>query len=138
MSISYLVEIVILPDQRLQLTLNIHNLLRRDLKLHQRHPRLLQMAKEANLTGLQEHQTLAFTRCSPCRPPNTMDVIPRIVRRVELHNPVHSGNIETSRRDVRADEGAVRGVAEFEEGVGALLLFLFAVQVEDGQVDVVE
>ena len=46
--------------------------------------------------------------------------------------------VETPRGNVGADERALGGVAELEEGVGALLLLLLAVQVEHGEVDVVE
>ena len=47
-------------------------------------PRLLQMLQEANLTWLQENQALALAMCTSCRATNSVDVIPRIVRRIEL------------------------------------------------------
>lgn len=46
--------------------------------------------------------------------------------------------IEATGSDISADEHTVLGVAEFEKGVGALLLLLLAVKVEDRAVNVVE
>lgn len=55
-----------------------------------------------------------------------MDVITRIIRWVELNDPVYRWDIETSGGDVCAQEDTGRGVDEFKEGVGALLLLLLA------------
>lgn len=60
-----------------------------------------------------------------------MDVIAGVIGRVELDNPVDLGDVETTGGDVRAEEYTGRGVAEFEEGVGALLLLLLALQRRD-------
>src|SRR6202000_162338 len=67
-----------------------------------------------------------------------MDIVPRIVRRIELHDPVDTGDIETASCHVRAYERAVGGVAELEECVCSFLLFEVAVQFENREVDVVE
>ena len=55
-----------------------------------------------------------------------MDVFAGVVRGVELDDPVDRGDVETAGRDVGAAEDALGGVAEFEKGVGALLLLLLA------------
>ena len=67
-----------------------------------------------------------------------MDVRSRIIRRVKLHDVVDGGDIQATRGDIRADENTLGGVAEFEERVGALLLFHLAVQGQHGQVNVVQ
>lgn len=54
-----------------------------------------------------------------------MDVISRIIRWVELDNPVDFWNIETSGGDVCTQQDTGWGVAEFKECVCSFLLFLF-------------
>ena len=66
---THLIKIIILPNQLLKLTLNIDNLLLRNLELHQRHSCLLQMAEKADFRRLQEHQTLT----SPIRTSSPSD-----------------------------------------------------------------
>ncbi len=46
--------------------------------------------------------------------------------------------IQSSGRHVGTDQGALGGIAKFKKGVGPFLLLLLAVQVQHGQVDVVE
>jgi len=58
-----------------------------------------------------------------------MDVVSRIIRRIELDDPVYFGDVETSSGDVGAEEGSGWSVAEFEEGGGSFLLFLFSLRV---------
>ena len=67
-----------------------------------------------------------------------MDVVARVVGGVVLDDPVDGGDVEAAGCDVGAEEGTLGGVAEFEEGVGAFLLLLLAVQVQHREVDVVE
>lgn len=55
-----------------------------------------------------------------------MDVIPRIIWRVELHDPIDFGDIQASCCDVGAEQDAGFGVAEFEERVGSFLLLLLS------------
>jgi hypothetical protein len=55
-----------------------------------------------------------------------MNVVAGIIGGVELNDPVDLGDVETAGGDVRAEEDAGGGVAELEEGVGALLLLLLA------------
>ena len=96
------------------------------------------MLQESDFTWLQEDQTLAFAMRSSCRTAHTMDVVPRVIWWVNLQDPIHRRNIETSCCDIRADECAMCRIAEFKEGICSLLLLLLAVEREDGQVDVVE
>lgn len=46
--------------------------------------------------------------------------------------------IQTSSSNISTDQGSLFGVTELEEGVGALLLLLLAVEVENGKINVVE
>ena len=57
---------------------------------------------------------------------------------IELDNPINSGYVEPSGCDVGAKEDPGGSGAELEEGCGALVLLLIAVEVEDREVDVVE
>lgn len=67
-----------------------------------------------------------------------MNILPRIIRRVKLNDPIHRGNIQSSRRHIRTQQYPSLGIDKFEKGVGPFLLFLTAVEVQDGDVDVVE
>ena len=91
-------------------------------------PRLLQMLQEANLTWLQENQALALAMCTSCRATNSVDVIPRIIRWINLQDPVYSRDIQPSSGNIGTDESALSRIAEFEEGVCAFLLLLLAVK----------
>ena len=59
-----------------------------------------------------------------------MNVISRIVRRIELNDPVDLGDIKTSSGDVRAEEDTGWRVAELEEGVGTFLLLLLSLKID--------
>jgi hypothetical protein len=96
------------------------------------------MLQETDFVGLQEHQTLALGVGSSGSTADTVNVVSRVIRRVELYNPVNSRDIETTGCNIGTDQSALLGVAEFEKGVCALLLLLLAVEVQHGQVDVVE
>lgn len=89
----YLVEIVVLPNELFQLRLNVHNLRARELKLHHRHTRLLEVLQEADLGRLEEHQTAALavgtTGCSA----DTVNVVARVIWGVELDDPVDGGDL---------------------------------------------
>ena len=67
-----------------------------------------------------------------------MDVVARVIWGIELDDPVYLWDVETSRCNIGTDQCARRRVAELEEAVCAGLLFEFAVEFEDGEVDVVE
>jgi hypothetical protein len=135
---AYLVQVVVLADEHLKLALDVENLLGRKLELNEWDLRFLEVAKEANLVGLQEHQTFALAVCTSCGTTDTVNVVSGVIRRVELDDPVDGGNIETTGSHIGTDQGSSLCVAEFEESIGALLLLLLAVQVENREVDVVE
>ena len=153
---AHLVEVVVLPDELLELRLHVDDLLGREVELDHRHPGLLEVLEEADLGRLQEQETPSFAVGATCRPADAVDVVARVVRRVELDDPVDGRDlprrqlpddrrahrtrphVQTPRGDVGADERPLGRVAELEEGVGPLLLLLLSVQVQHRQVDVVE
>jgi hypothetical protein len=63
-----------------------------------------------------------------------VDIVARIVGRVELDDPVDGGDVEAAGGDVCAEERAVGRVAELEERVGAFLLLLLALRTRQGRV----
>lgn len=107
------------------LSLHVRNLVGRECILVKRDLCDLQESQEAKFAGQQEEQTLSGFASSGGSA-NTVNVIARIIRRVELDNPVHLGNVETTSGDVRAEEDTGGCIAEFEKGVGPLLLLLLA------------
>ena len=135
---TYLVQVVVLADEYLKLALDVENLLGRKLELDKWDLCFLEVAKEADLVGLQEHQTLALAVGTSCGTTDTVNVVSGVIRRVELDDPVNGGDIETTSSNVSADQSSSLCVAEFEEGVGTLLLLLLAVQVKHRKIDVVE
>ena len=135
---AYLVQVVVLADEHLKLALDVKDFLGRKLELDKWDLRFLEVAEEADLIGLQEHQTLALAICTSCGTTDTVNVVSWVIRRVELDDPVDSGDIESTGSHVGTDQSSSLCVAEFEESVGALLLLLLAVEVEHWEVDVVE
>ncbi|TKW56812.1 hypothetical protein CTA1_6381 [Colletotrichum tanaceti] len=148
-----LVEVVVLVDELLQQRLDVGDLVGREVELHHRHARLLEVRQEPDLARLQEHEGSALAVGSARRPADAVDVVARVIGRVDLDDPVYCGDlgggigqgkderktyIQTTGGDVSADERALLGVAKLEKGVGPLLLLLLAVQVQHRQVDVVE
>lgn len=88
-----LVQIIILSNQLLQLRLDINNLLRRELKLDHGNASFLEMLEESNFRRLQEHQTAALAVRSTGRASNSVDIVSWVIRRIELDNPVDSGDL---------------------------------------------
>jgi len=98
---------------------------------------LLEILEERHLLRQQKQQRLALPPRAR-RAPHPVDVRLWLVGRVVLHDPVDRGDVEPARSDVCAEQDPRLGGAELEEGGGALVLLLVAVQVEHGEVDVVE
>ena len=133
-----LVEVVVLPDQLLELGLHVQDLFRGEVEFDERHARLFKVRQKTDLRGLEEEQRFPCSRGAPRGAAHAVDVVAWVVGGVVLDDPVDGGDVEAASGDVGAEEGALCGVAEFEEGVGAFLLLLLAVQVQHGEVDVVE
>jgi hypothetical protein len=109
--------------------LNIGNRIRLDLVFVQRYFGRRQEVQESLLTRQQEQQALPALPCTSSST-DTMNVVSWIIRRVKLDDPIYLGDVETSRGNVRAEEMTGGRVAELEEGVGSLLLLLFALMAE--------
>lgn len=92
--IAYLVEVVVLADELLQLRLHIDNLGSRELELHNRHTSILEVLQETNLGRLEEHQTATLAFGTTGGTSDTVNVVTRIIRRIELDNPIDSGDLE--------------------------------------------
>lgn len=101
------------------------------------HLGLLQVLEKGELLRKQEEER-ATTAAGACRASDAVDVRLGLVGRVELHDPVDGGDVEATRGHVGAQQHTRRGRAKVEEGGRALVLLLVAMQVEHGQVDVVE
>ena len=56
-----------------------------------------------------------------------------VIRRVVLNDPVDLGDVETTRRHIRAQHDAVLAIHELEEGRGALVLLLLALSKSNDQ-----
>ena len=67
-----------------------------------------------------------------------MNVVIRVIGWVKLDNPIDLREIKTSLCDICAEQNALLRLAEFKVSRGTLLLFLFAVDVLNRYVDVVE
>lgn len=94
--LRYLVQIVVLRNQLLQLCLHIDNLLCGELKLHHRNAGVSQMLQETNFRRLQEQKTAAAAIGTSSGTANTMDVVARVIRRIKLDDPVDFGNLSCS------------------------------------------
>lgn len=92
--IAYLVEVVVLANEFLQLRLHVDNLGGRELELHDRHTCVLEVLQETNLGRLEEHQTATLAFGTTGGTSDTVNVVARIIRRIELDNPIDSGDLE--------------------------------------------
>lgn len=89
----YLVQIVVLTDQLLQLRLHVDNPLGREFKLDDGHPGLLEVLEETHLGRLQEQQTTSLAVGTSRRTTDAVDVVARIIGRIVLDDPVHRGDL---------------------------------------------
>jgi hypothetical protein len=94
--------------------------------------------QEADLGGLEEHQTATLAIGTTGGTSDTVNVVTGIIRRIELDDPVDGGDIQTTSSNVGTDQGTLLGIAELEESVGALLLLLLSVKLENREINVVQ
>lgn len=95
-----LMQVIILFDELFQLTLYIGDLVGWELILVQGNTGMLEVSQEAKFAREKEEETFAFAAATSCST-HTVDIVARIIRRVELHNPVHRGNVQTTGRHIR-------------------------------------
>ena len=86
---------------------------------------------------INEEESPPAARCATGSTANSMDVVVRVIWRVELHDPVNLREVETSLSHVRANEDARLALIEVEVGRRTLLLLLLAMDVFHGNVHVV-
>ncbi len=82
--------------------------------------------ERTRLKTCRQKNTLKSRASSPGRPPHPVYVLLRVVRRVELYDPVHVRDVQSPGGHVGAEQGALIGVAVLEEGRRALGLLLLA------------
>jgi hypothetical protein len=133
-----LVEVVVLADELLQLGLHVDNLGGWELEFNNRHASLLQVLQEADLGRLEEHQTATLAVGTTGGTSDTVNIVTRIIRGIELDDPVDRGDIQTTSSNIGTDQGTLLGIAKLEESVGALLLLLLSVKLENGKINVVQ
>src|SRR5262249_23708123 len=71
-------------------------------------------------------------------PADAVDVLLRVVRRVKLDDPVDGRDVQSAGRHVRAQQDSGLCIAKLEKGGRSLVLLLFAVQIENGDVNVIQ
>lgn len=113
--------------------LDIFLLARLDLDFFDRHLFPGQFLLHAVDLGWQQHEQGMAVRIETCGTAHTMDIRVGILRAVKLEDPVHSREVETTRGNVRRDQSGVLGRSKFAKDLDTLCLFLFAVEMEDGQ-----
>lgn len=110
-------------EKEANLTLHVCYAISREAELVQRNLGIFQIAQKSQLALEQEQQTLPHFTGTRC-PTDAVNVIARIVWRIELDYPIHLGDVKPSSGYVCAEQGPSLGIAELEECVGAFLLFL--------------
>lgn len=90
---AYLVQIIVLSNELLQLRLDIDNLGGREIELDYGNTRLFEVLQESDLRWLQEHQTAALAFFASCSTADSVDVVSCVIRRVELNDPINGGDL---------------------------------------------
>jgi hypothetical protein len=98
-----LVEIVVAPNELLQLGLHVEDLVLGEIVLDDGDLGGFEVSQETKLTRLQEQQRPSLGVVAPSSPTDAVDVITRVIGRVKLDNPVNLRNIEATSGDVGAD-----------------------------------
>jgi hypothetical protein len=85
-----LVQIVVLADELLQLALHIYNLLGWKLEFYHGNLGFFQIFKEANFVGQKKHEGASLGVGSSSCTSDTVNVVPGVIRRIELHDPINA------------------------------------------------
>lgn len=88
-----LVQIVVLSNELLELRLNVDDLRCREFKLDHRNASLFEMLQESDFRWLQEHQTATLAIRPTGGTTNAVNIVTRVIRGIELNNPVHGRNL---------------------------------------------
>lgn len=87
-----LVQVVVLADELLELRLHVLDLLG-EVKLDDGHAGRLEVGQEADFAGLEEHEGSALGVAASSGTTDTVDVVARVIRRIELDDPVNGRNL---------------------------------------------
>lgn len=83
-----LVEVVVLRNEFLELGLDVHDLLGGKLIFNNGHTGGREVSQEGSLVRLQEKETAPLRVGSTSCPTDTVNIIARVIRRVELDDPI--------------------------------------------------
>jgi hypothetical protein len=132
------VQVVVLLHEGLELRLHVRHLALRELVLVEWDPGVLEVPQEPELFWQEKEKRPAHPRLSARCPPNTVNVLVGLVWGVVLNNPVDRWDVEPPCSHVGAQHDSTLSVAKLEKCFCALGLLLSSVNVEAGDVDVVE
>lgn len=130
-------KVKVLFKETLELRLNVGDLVGGKFVFVEGHSCGLEILEEAEFGGKKEEKG-ATTSSGACSSTNTMNVFAWIIGWIVLNDPIDGGDIKTTGSNVGAKKDSLICIAKFKESVCSFVLFLFAVQFEDRQVDVVE
>lgn len=133
-----LVQVEVLLDEHGHLGPDLRDLVVGELVLLQGDSGGAEVLEEGQLLGQQEKQRAALGVGATGSTAHAVDVLLGVVGGIVLHDPVHRGDVQSSRGHVRAQQDARSLLAELEKGCGALLLLLLAVDVHHLNVNVVQ
>ena len=106
------------------LGLNVGNLARGKLVLIGGDLGVLEVCQKFELLWEQKQEGFPSSRNSS----NSVDVFLGLIWRIELDDPIHGGDVQPSRCDVRTEEDPGLRIFELEKGRGSLLLLLFTLR----------
>ena len=96
-----------------------------ELELIEGHVRLLQISEESRFLWPKNQECVSNTALASRRPAHPVYVLLGVVRGVELHNPIHIGNVKAPGGHVSAEEDSRILVAILEERLRPFCLLLF-------------
>ena len=95
----------------------------------QLHLTLFKFLEESLLTGHHKEKSVSLSLVSSGTT-NSMDISAGVLRKVHLHDPIDSGEVHTTRRNVGAKHNGLFLLHELEVDGRALVLVLLAVEFE--------
>ena len=132
------VEVVVPLNQLSHLFVDVRELFCGELILVWTHFLLPQESEEAKLVLQEEEKGAPATFRASASSAHSVDIVIRIIGRVKLDDPINFREIKTTLRNISAQKYAFLSLTELEIGGCALLLLLFAVNVLDRNIDIVE
>ena len=94
----------------------------RKSNLFQRHFGLFKETQKSQFLGTQNEQGVAFGTLATSCASNTMNIISGFISRIELNNQIHCRNIQSTSRNIRAQQDARISITELKESCRSLVL----------------